>query len=262
LLFDHGRPVLFLWVFADQAGVPVPVVPLLLGVGALAGEQQLGLPVAVALAVAASLLADLLWYAVGRRRGVRALGILCGITLEPDSCVRRAQELFLQHRLRSQLIGKFLPGLNPLVAGLAGAVGVGLGRFVVYDLGSAAVWAGAWTGLGYLLREAITGVLEQAAHLGKDAIALVASAFVAYAGVKYVQRRRFLRRLRIARIRPEELRRKLDSGEPLMVVDLRTALEQAADPYTVPGALRMTPDELERRHAEIARDADVVLLCA
>ena len=122
-IVQYGWPILFAWVFADQAGIPVPVVPLLLGAGALAGGQRLSLSVAIALAVAASLLADLGWYALGRRHGARALGILCRITLEPDSCVRRAQELFLRQRLRTLLIAKFLPGVNPLAAGLAGAVG-------------------------------------------------------------------------------------------------------------------------------------------
>ena len=102
--------------------------------GALAGGQRLSLSFAIALAVAASLVADLAWYAVGRRHGLRALGVLCRITLEPDSCLRRAQNLFLRHRLRALLIAKFLPGVNPLAAGLAGAVGVGVVRFVAYDL--------------------------------------------------------------------------------------------------------------------------------
>ena len=122
----YGWPMLFAWVFADQAGIPIPVVPLLLGAGALAGGQRLSLSLAIALAVAASLVADLAWYAVGRRHDLRALGVLCRITLEPDSCLRRAQNLFLRHRLRALLIAKFLPGVNPLAAGLAGVL-IGLG---------------------------------------------------------------------------------------------------------------------------------------
>lgn len=199
--------MLFGWVFADQAGVPVPVVPLLLGAGALAGGHELSLPMSLALAVSASLLADLLWYAVGRRRGTRALGVLCRITLEPDSCVRRAQDLFRRHGLRSLVIAKFLPAVNPLAARLAGVVGIGLGRFVLYELGCAAVWAGTWIGLGYLLSDAIEEVAGAVARLGNGSIVLLTAVLLAYIGVENANRYRFLRQLRIARIDPEELKR-------------------------------------------------------
>src|SRR3989442_14358875 len=103
--------MLFAWVFADQAGIPIPVVPLLLGAGALAGGQRLSLSFAIALAVAASLVADLAWNAGGRPHGLRALGVLCRIPLEPDASPRRAQKLFLRHRLPALLLAKFFPAL-------------------------------------------------------------------------------------------------------------------------------------------------------
>src|SRR5207245_9603110 len=101
--------MLFAWVFADQAGIPIPVVPLLLGAGALAGGQRLSLSLAIALAVAASLVADLAWYAVGRRRGLGAPGVLCRLTLAPDSGLRRAQNLCVRHRQAALLLAQLLP---------------------------------------------------------------------------------------------------------------------------------------------------------
>ncbi|PYO04071.1 MAG: sulfurtransferase, partial [Candidatus Rokuibacteriota bacterium] len=215
-----------------------------------------------ALAVAASLVADLAWYAVGRRHGLRALGVLCRITLEPDSCLRRAQNLFLRHRLRALLIAKFLPGVNPLAAGLAGAVGVGVVRFVAYDLGGAVAWAGTWTGLGYVMSDAIAEAVEGASRLGQGALALLVTVLVAYLVIKSARRRRFLRQLRVARISPVELQRRVDAGEQPMIVDLRTALEESADPYTIPGALRVAAEDLEQRHLEIPRDVEIVLFCS
>ena len=73
------------------------MAPLLLAVGALAAAQKVSLSLALGLIIGASLLADVLWYAIGRRRGGQALGVLCRVTLEPDSCVRRAHDLFLKH---------------------------------------------------------------------------------------------------------------------------------------------------------------------
>ncbi len=260
-VLEYGLCVLFVWVFVEQAGIPLPVAPLLLAVGALAASQKISLPLALALTVGAALLADLLWYAIGRRRGSQALGILCRVTLEPDICVRRAQDLFLKHRLRSLLMGKFLPGVNPLVAGLAGVAGIGLCRFVAYDVGSAALWAGTWTGLGYLLRDILQEVTARVSKLGEGVIALLVAVLVAYIAIKYAQRQLFFRRLRVDRVTPEDLRRRLAAGEPTVIVDLRSAFDAAAVPYTIPGALRLSPEELEGRHAEIPRDTELVLFC-
>ena len=94
LLASHGYLALFVLIFADQAGLPFPGEVMLLGAGALGRHGTLGLPGAFALAVAASLLADLLWYWLGRRHGARVLGFLCRLSLEPDSCVRETETLF------------------------------------------------------------------------------------------------------------------------------------------------------------------------
>jgi len=40
-LILHGYTVIFLWVLAEQIGAPVPVGPLLLAAGALAGKGLL-----------------------------------------------------------------------------------------------------------------------------------------------------------------------------------------------------------------------------
>ena len=69
------------------------MVPVLLGVGALAGTGGMSLALALGAALAASLPPDLVWYELGRRRGGRILGLLCRVSLEPDSCVRRAENL-------------------------------------------------------------------------------------------------------------------------------------------------------------------------
>ena len=98
--------------------------------------------------------------------------------------------------------------------------------------------------------------------LGSGLAALVVGPFVAYIAWKFLERQRFIRKLRIARITPEELKQKLDAGEDIMVVDLRSSVEFEGEGDTVvAGALRMNTDEIEARHQEIPRDRDVVLYC-
>ena len=57
-----------------------------------------------------------------------------------------------------------------------------------------------------------------------------------YLGFKYERRRSFIRQLFIDRITPEELKSKLDSGEEVVIVDLRGSLDFEAEPETIPGA--------------------------
>jgi membrane protein DedA with SNARE-associated domain len=259
---QYGPLMLFAWVFVNQAGIPVPVLPVLLTAGALAGRHQLDMAVVLSAAATASVSADLFWYTIGRRGGAHVLGWLCRLTLEPDSCVRRAQGLLVKHGLlRSLLITKFLPGLNPLAVGLAGTVGVSVSRFLAYDMANSVMWSATWIGLGYGLRDWIEKVVLWIAQFGRNAIGLVAAVVLAYVGVKYVRRRLFIRSLSVARVDPAEVRQRLDAREALMIVDLRSAIDAAAAPYTIPGALRMEPEELTRRHSEIPRDTDIVLFC-
>lgn len=260
-LIRHGYAVLFVWVGAEQIGLPVPAVPLLLAAGALAGAGQLKLVPALVLVVCASVLADAVWYQIGRRRGSQVLGLLCRISLEPDSCVRRTEDVFARYGVRSLLVAKFVPGLNTAAPPLAGIVGMRPSRFLLFDGLGGLVWAGTFIGLGYLFSHQLGTVAAYALRLGTWLLVLLVGGLIAYIAWKFVERRRFLRELRIARITPEELSRKLEMGEDLVIVDLRHSLDFEAEPATIPGALHLDPEELERRHQEIPRDRDVVLYC-
>lgn len=260
-LTEYGYLVLFGFVFAEQVGLPIPAVPALLAAGALAGTGRINLLLALAIATVASVLADLIWYYLGRRRGSRVLALLCRLSLEPDSCVRRTENLFARHGTRSLLIAKFVPGLSTVAPPLAGIFGVGVTRFVLYGGAGALLWTGSWSGVGYLAGEALEPMLGRAERLGAWLVAAVIVAVVGYVTLKFVERQRVTRRLRVARISPDALKQKLDAGEPLVVVDLRAALDVEGDPYTIPGALRITAEEIEERHREIPRDHDIVLYC-
>ncbi len=212
VLVRYGYLVVFGWVFAEQIGLPIPAMPVLLAAGAMAGTGRLSLVVVLVLAGIASLASDVIWYWIGRVGGGRVLSFLCRISLEPDSCVRRTEESFSRQGARSLLFAKFVPGYSTAAPPLAGIVRMGFARFLVF----------AW---------------------------------------KYIARQRFLRRIRIARIAPEELKAKLDRGEDVMVVDVRHRVEFESEPTIIPGALHLMIEELEARHQEVPRDRDIVLYC-
>jgi membrane protein DedA with SNARE-associated domain len=260
-LLHHGYIVLLAWVFVEQAGVPIPSLPLLLAAGALAGSHQLNLLASLAVATFSCVLADSMWYQLGRTRGVAILQFLCRISIEPDSCVRRTEGLFSKQGARSLLFAKFIPGLGTVAPPLAGIFHMRMRRFVLFDALGAALWASTFLGLGYAFSSEIEHIAERAASLGGGLVVILIAALAGYLTYKYVSRRRFMRELRIARITVEELKERLDAGEEVAVVDLRHSVEFEADPETIPGALHMDAGNLEEHGELLPRAQEVVLYC-
>jgi membrane protein DedA with SNARE-associated domain len=262
-LLEWGYVLVFAFVLAEQVGLPIPAVPVLLGVGALAGAGRMNPALAFGAALAASLPPDLLWYELGRRRGTRVLGLLCRISLEPDSCVRRTENLFMQRGRKALVIAKFVPGLSTVAPPLAGMVGIARWQFILLDITAAIVWAGTWMALGYVFSDALELMASRAAHLGNSLGIVVGAALAAYVLVKFIQRQRFLRNLRIARITPEELKRRLDTGdETLAIIDTRSTLDVTAVPYAIPGAIWIAAEDIDRRHGEVPRGRELVVYCS
>jgi membrane protein DedA with SNARE-associated domain len=262
VLLEYGYLVLYAFVLAEQVGLPIPAVPVLLTVGTLAGSGRMSLALALAVALFASLVPDILWYELGRRRGGRVLGLLCRISLEPDSCVRRTQRVFVKSGRFALLIAKFFPGLSTIAPPLAGIVGVRRRQFIMLDSGGALLWAGSWMGVGYLFSDALELIARQPAHLGNLALVIFAAAMVAYVGYKFFRRQRFRRTLRMARITAEELKGRLDAGgSDLTIIDTRSVLDVKMAPYRIPGAIWITAEDIDRRHHEIPNDREIVLYC-
>ncbi len=206
VLVRYGYLVVFGSVLAEQIGVPIPAIPVLLAAGGMAGNGRLSLGLILAFAGVASLAADMAWYWIGRVGGARVLGWLCRISLEPDSCV----------------------------------------AFVV---------------VGWLFAYQLEVAAEYAVHFGSWTLVLLAAAIGGYVAWKFIARQRFLRKIRIARITPEELKIMLDGGEDMLVVDVRDRIDFEAEPSIIPGALHLTVEELDARHHEIPREREIVLYC-
>jgi membrane protein DedA with SNARE-associated domain len=257
---QHGYLLLFIWLFAEQAALPVPSLPLLLACGALARSGDLDLGRVLLCGVAGCLLADNLWFHLGRRHGAKALDFICRVSLEPDSCVRRTEHAFLKYGIRSLLIAKFIPGLNAVAAPLAGSSGVSYGRFFVFDALGAMLWLGSYVSVGYIFSDQLETAASYALHMGSWLVVLLAGVLGAWIGWKFLQRRRFLKKLAVARISAEELQARLQAGEDVLVVDVRSGLNSRNS--VVPGALWIPAEELDARHHEIPRDREVVLFCS
>jgi membrane protein DedA with SNARE-associated domain len=260
-LTQHGHLVLFIWVTAEQFGAPLPAVPILIAAGVMSATGKTSVTSAVALGIVACLIADIAWYAIGKRRGTTVLRFLCKISLEPETCVRRSSDFISRHGGRSLLVAKFIPGISAVAVPLAANAGISLASFLVYDLLGSAFYVGSYVALGRLVGDRIDElsiVLHSAANAALGVALLAALAIVAW---RLKQRRRFRRELRMSRITPEDLRELIDRGLNPFIVDLRHTVDVLADARVIPGAIRLTPDELSARYDEIPRDREVILYC-
>ena len=132
-LLTHGYTVVFIWVLAEQLGLPLPSIPILLAAGALSALGQLSFLLAASLGIAAAMISDGVWYELGRRRGMKVLQFLCRISLERDSCVRRTEGFFERYGARSLVIAKFIPGFSTVAPPLAGVFGMRWRRFLLFN---------------------------------------------------------------------------------------------------------------------------------
>src|SRR5262245_27415003 len=208
-LANYGLPVMFGTVFVEQMGIPLPAIPWLLAVGALSATGNFSPLLAIGLTVVACLVADGFWFYLGRYRGNKVLGFLCRLSLEPDSCVRRTQNKFTRYGLRSLLVAKFLPGfLSTVTPPLAGMSKMNVSRFLFFDGLGSVLYGVCFVLLGYCFRNQIQQITDALAGIGGRALGLLAVLAGGYIGMKYWQRRRLLRELRMARITVSDLRQK------------------------------------------------------
>ena len=261
LIASYGYWIVLAVAFVDQFGTPVPAIAILLAAGAVAGQGRLSLAVTLAAACAATVAGDAVLYQVGKWRGGPLMRRLCSFSLAPDTCVRKTEMSFQRLGWKALVIAKFVPGLALFAAPVAGALRMPASSFLVFDSLGAFLYNVVVIGLGFILHNQLDLVVGWFRSLGSAAIPVVVGAILAFWAWRIFRKRQILRSLRSRRLTPQALQARLESGAPLRIVDLRTAIAYEVTRQILPGAIRLDPEELEARHADIPRDCDVVLYC-
>jgi hypothetical protein len=181
------------------------------------------------------------------------------MSLEPDSCVRRTENIFVKYGLRALLVSKFVPGLNVIAAPLAGGSGANLWRFLLFDSVGALAWITSYVLVGYIFADQLEDAVAYAIGMGSRFVVAVIGLFLAWLLWKFVERRRFLKSVNVARISAEELHTMLSSGTEVTIIDVRSHI--APEDHLIPAALRIPAEDLPVRHNEIPRDREVILFC-
>lgn len=261
LLAEYGIALVFLNVLVEQAGIPIPALPTLILSGALAAKGELSGPGVLLAAVVASLLADTAWFFLGRRHGHRILKALCRVSLSPDSCVRQTEGIFHRWGMGSLVGSKFITGFSTVAPPLAGAMGASLASFLLYDTLGVLLWAGSGVLAGYLFHDAVGRVIHFLEELGSGALWLVGTALVLFILLKWWQRRRFYRALRMARIGVGELRDLIGRGVEPVVLDVRSEGERRRQPQRIPGARPIETSAIDRDLSGLLPGSEIILYC-
>ncbi len=259
---QYGLAAVFGIVLLEQIGAPIPAVPVLLLAGAAAMHDPLYGVYALVLAMVASTLGDLAWYAAGRRYGHRVLKTLCRVSLSPDSCVQQTESTFERRGPGTLVLAKFLPGLSTVAPPVAGALGLSPGTFLIFNGAGAALWAGLGLLAGLVFHGQIDWLFARMADLGSIALVILTVLVAAYVGWKWRERHRFLKSLKAARIAVDELYAMMTRGEDLVILDVRSKTHRELHGLRIPGARPFDQEHIDQVVAGISRDHEIVAYCA
>lgn len=261
LLAQWGLLVVFGAVLIEQAGLPLPAAPLLVAAGSLAESGLLRPEWVLAAGIAACLLADHAWFLAGRARGRALLAGLCRLSLSPDTCVRRTDDLIRRHGAPLLLVAKFIPGVSAVSIPTAAAMGIPYRRFLCFDGLGALAWCGAYIGAGMIFSREVQRVIDGMARIGGWSLAVLGALLALYVGLKAAHRARLRRLYHAVRISPEELIA-LRLEEPgVLLIDARSGLARDADARTLPGAIEFRGDDVTSLLPPEARERTIVTFC-
>ncbi|MES1937855.1 rhodanese-like domain-containing protein [Salinisphaera hydrothermalis] len=267
---NHGDPaqgalaLLFLNVFAEQMGFPVPSYPALLIAGSLAsltvGDAGY-VAVVWLIAMVACELADSIWYGVGRRYGHWSMAQVCRVSLEPDTCIRKNRNLYLSVGPKLLIVAKIVPGLGALSTLMAGATRTRYLTFLLFDGIGSALWVSSGLVLGMIFQRTILATLHWLETYLVQGIFIVAGALFLFVFWKAWRRHRFLKQSRLVpRVEIDELLAMQAETPDLRIVDVR---EPSVVDETIPDAIAIPLDAaIDRAMPDTDAETPIVVFCA
>lgn len=261
LLLHHGYALLFVYVLVVSFGIPIPVDPVFLLMGAQAGDHHYSFFLSVLSALAPAVIGDIAWYHIGKYKGRSVLSLLCKLSLEPDTCVRKTETSFSARGSNALLFSKFIPGMSLVSVTLAGISRMPFGQFVLADAAGCTLWVSTYLAVGWLFHKQVDTIIASLGLYGRRAGLVILTLLAAYLAYKYFQRWRFIRNLRINRITPEQVHDLITAGCGLTIVDLRHPAEVQRAGIKIPNALVLRPEDIRSRSHEIPREHEIILYC-
>jgi membrane protein DedA with SNARE-associated domain len=259
----HGYLILGLVVFAEAVGFPVPAAVALVAAGAAVASGAISFPCILLAAVIAMLVGDSLLFILGRRMGWGLLGVLCRISVNPETCILRSAESFYRRGKKTILIAKFIPGINTMAPPLAGSMKMRYLQFVWLDVVGIFLYTFGYGAVGYVFRDFLAGILSGLMTAGRVVEIVVAAALVVYIGYRIWSYRKSRAYRVVPRIQVEELARRLqeEGSDKLLLVDVRSHGYYDSEASRIKGSIRLEPNHMAEELRLLPREKDIYVYC-
>lgn len=259
----HGYALTFALLLAEAIGLPFPAAIALVAAGAAIASHALWGPGVLLGALMALLLGDTAQFWLGRYMGWTLLGLLCRMSINPETCILRSAESFYKRGKVTLVIAKFIPGVNTMAAPLAGSMKMRFWQFLQLDSAGALLYCLTYLLVGYLSRDFLAAVLRNFHAAGRAMEAVVIAALVVYViyRIVYYQRRagdRGVPRVQVAEL---ALRLSSEGAEGTLIVDVRSHGYYDSGVERIKGSIRIEPNNLEEEIKSLPRDRDIYVYC-
>jgi rhodanese-related sulfurtransferase len=171
--------------------------------------------------------------------------------------------MFDRWGLRLLLVAKFVPVLDGVSPPLAGTQGATIRGFLAYDTVGSLLWSAAYVLAGFLFSNELHRVIRLLDRFGMGILFLVGFPILLWTAWRFVRLVAMIRHLRLRRISPSMLQRKIDDGDKIGVVDLLRYEAMEQEFAGIPGAVRADPKQLtESQRVVVPEDVSIVLYCS
>ncbi|MBS1815168.1 MAG: VTT domain-containing protein [Acidobacteria bacterium] len=265
----HGYFAVAVVLFTSALGLPMPVAVTLLLAGTAVHTAQLSLGLLLLIAIFAENFGATLMFFAGRATGWWLLNRLCSLSFNPEVCIFRSADFFYERGSLTLLFARFIPGLNTMAPPLAGSLNMRPLRFWRLDVTGAILHVCAWVAAGYFLAPIIRRVLAGLQIFGHWIFSVFVVAVLAYALTRLAMAIHGRKYSRVARVKAEELRERLehpDPAHPIVIADVRSHGYYDPGMQRIKNSIRIEPSrllpELEALRETIAPICDIYVYCS
>ncbi len=256
-LTQHGYSILFMIVLLEAIALPVPAALALLIAGGAMATGTLQPVLTVATALGAMLLGDILMFLMGRYTGWWLLGLLCRLSLNPESCILRTADSFYRRGRIMLLFTKFLPGVNAMAPPLAGSMNMRFIQFLRLDLGGASLYIGSYLAVGFVFSGALGAITRGYHAFGNVVKWVLIAAIIAYLGYQVWM----WRKARVWRSVPFALPAEVSATGDAVIYDVRSHGYYDRKATRISGSRRLEPNALHQAEEHIPTGKPVYLYC-
>lgn len=254
----HGYLILFVLVFLEAVGFPVPAAPGLILAGGAAARGALSPAACVGTALSAMMLGDTLMYVLGRLTGWWLLGLLCRISLNPEACILQSADSFYRRGRVLLVVAKFIPGINTMAPPLSGSMSMPMVQFLGLDFLGACLYAGAWIGSGFVFSDVLHSLTRGYAAFGSVFGWIVGVVILLWAANRIRIWTKARRAGPVRMIQPEQLARlQVD----VRIFDVRSHGYYEKGTQRIRGSRRVDPNALTEEMERLPKDRPIVLYC-